>query len=96
VDFHATQSLFFVDAITNVSSAEEGSMASRLGSAYPHTQNGQFKFSCSHHATHTKNRKLIPSRSLTHCGNETSVVSSDFGDFGQLLQEEEHAGNRCK
>ena len=29
-------------------------------------------------------------------GNETSVRSSDVGDFDQLQQEEEHAGNRCE
>ena len=28
--------------------------------------------------------------------DEASVVSSDFREFGQLPQEEEHADNRCK
>jgi len=27
---------------------------------------------------------------------QISVVSSDFGEFGQLQQEEEHAVKRCK
>jgi len=41
-----------------------------------------------------ENRKLVPS--FIYRRNEISVVSSDFGDFDQLQQEEEHAVNRCK
>ncbi len=39
-------------------------------------------------------QRLVPS--FTYRRNEISVVSSDFGDFGQLQQEEEHAVNRYK
>src|SRR5208337_3078843 len=41
-----------------------------------------------------EDRRLVPS--FTYRRNEISVVSLDFGDFGQLQQEEEHAVNRCK